>query len=240
MKQFDYEEREKILAAGEMCLEDLLLEIENCPEEIEDTEAFAEAKERLGKAEEKAWARLSQQRKRERQRRWGLVAACFVLMLAAVLLIGKPSVAYQKLWNHIFVKDNTETSISIVSSSTVLLPEDWSGCYLLTELPEGFKIESTEKTDFGYSIFYINDDNGYIDFSVSIDDYNVHLDIEDCTVEEIMIGDNKATLITKADGEQVIYRTLYWIDDNTFFYLSCNDLTVEVLQGLVKSVMLAE
>lgn len=236
MNKLTEKNQEKLLAAGEICYNELLQDIEQIKP---NDEVPNYNREKLRQAEAAAWRELHRQKQRTRTRRWAMLAACLLLALTAVMLTGKPSVAYQKFWNNLFVKDNG-TSISIVSSSTVLLPEDWSGCYLPTEIPPDYTIESAEKNDFGQSIFYTNPDGNYIDFSAYIGDFNAHLDTENCIVEQIIVSGNEGMIRTKYKDDKIVCISINWIADEVLFDVSCDVLSKETLLSIAESVMIAQ
>ncbi len=236
MKELTEKDREKILAAGEICYKEILQDIEQI---MTDDVPISYDREKLRQAEAKAWQEVRRNERRAKYKRMAILAACLILALVTVMLTGKPSVAYQKFWNSLFVKDNG-TSISIVSSSTALLPEDWSGCYVPMEIPPDYAIESAEKYEFVQSIFYINETDNYIDFSVETGDFNVHLDSEDCLIENIKIDDKDGMLRTKYKNNEIAYMSISWVDNNVFFSLSADNLSQETLLSIAESIMIAE
>lgn len=236
MREFNEKEQEKLELAAELYFAKLRRDIEQI--ELDDeTPDFDQ--EKMRQAEAKAWQELYRRQRRAKTRRWAMLAACLLLALAAVMLTGKPSVAYQKFWNNLFVKDN-ETSMSVSSNSTTPLPENWSGCYLPTEIPPEYAIESTEKNKFVQSIFYINEAGNYIDFSVYIGDFNVHIDTEDCVLEEVTVAGKEGFVRTKYKNDEIVYISISWLDNEKFFDLSADNLSKETLLSIAESVMIAE
>ena len=236
MKELTEKDRENILAAGEICYKEILQDIEQI---TTDDVPISYDREKLRQAEAEAWREVHRNERKTKYKRLAILAACLIIALVTVMLTGKPSVAYQKFWNNLFVKDN-ETSMSIVSSSTALLPENWSGCYVLMEIPPGYVIESAEKNDFVQSIFYINEAGNYIDFSVDLGDFNVHLDTEDCLIKNIMVNDKDGMLRTKYKNNEIAYISISWVDNDMFFSLSADNLSCETLLSIAKSIMIAE
>jgi len=236
MRNLSEREWEKLSAAGEICYNEIMRDIEQISL---DDKSIDYDREKIRQAENEAWQELRRTKRRTRNKRLAALTACLLLALTAVMLTGKPSVAYQKFWNNLFVKDNG-TSMSISSSSTALLPENWSGCYLPMEIPPGYAIENAERHEFVQAIFYINAEGNYIDFSANIGDFNVHLDTEDCILEEIKIGNADGILITKYKNNEVICINLDWIDNEVFFNVSSNVLSKETLLSIAESIMIAE
>lgn len=236
MREFNEKEQQKLEQAAELYFDKLWRDIEQI--ELDDeTPDFDQ--EKIRRAEAKAWQELHRRQRRAKTRRWAMLAACLLLALAAVVLVGKPSVAYQKFRNTMFVQNNG-TSMSISSTSTVLLPEDWSGCYLPTEIPPEYAIESSEKNNFLQSIFYINEAGNYIDFSVYIGDFNMHIDTEDCVLEEVTIAGKEGFMRTKYKNDEVVYISVSWLDNEMFFDLIADNLSKETLLSIAESVMIAE
>lgn len=236
MRKFNKEEEVKLELAAELYFAKLRREIEKI--ELDDeTPDFDQ--EKMRQAEAKVWQELYRRQRRAKTRRWAMLAACLILALAAVMLTGKPSVAYQKIRNALFVQNN-ETSMSVSSNSTTPLPENWSGCYLPTEIPPDYAIESTEKNKFVQSIFYINEAGNYIDFSVYIGDFNVHIDTEDCVLEEVTVAGKKGFVRTKYKNDEIVCVSISWLDNEKFFDLSTDNLSKETLLSIAESVMIAE
>ena len=236
MKELTEKDREKLLVAGEICYKEILQDIEQI---AKDDVPISYNREKLRQAEAEAWQEVYRNERRTKYKHIAILAACLFLALTVVMLTGKPSVAYQKFWNNLFVKDNGN-SMSIVSSSTALLPEDWSGYYVPMEIPPGYVIESAERNDFGQSIFYINADGNYINFSVGLGDFNVHLDTEDCIVENIMVDNKDGMLRTKYKNNEIAYISISWVDNDMFFSLSADNLSCETLLSIAKSILFAE
>ena len=236
MREFDKEEQVKLELAAELYFAKLRRDIEQIKLD-DETPDFD--REKLRQAEAEAWQELYRHQRQAKTRRWAMLAACLLLALAAVMLAGKPSVAYQKFWNNLFVKDNG-TSMSVSSTSTALLPDILINYYPPTEIPPEYAIESSEKNKFLQSILYINEAGNYIDFSVYIDDFNVNIDKEDCIFEEITISEKKGFVRTKYNNDEVVYISVSWLDNEMFFDLSANNLSQETLLNIAESVMIAE
>ena len=236
MRNLSKKELEKVSAVGTICYDEIMQDIEQI---ALDDEPLNYDREKIRQAEAAAWQELHRAERRARNKRLAMLAACLLLALTAVMLTGKPSVAYQKFFNNLFVKDNG-TSMSVVSSSTALLPDDWSGCYLPVEIPPGYTIENAESNEFLQSIFYVNADGNYIDFSVNLGDFNVHLYKEDCTLEEIKIGNADGIMRTKYKNNEVAYTSISWIDNDVFFDVSADNLSSETLLSIAESIMIAE
>lgn len=236
MRNLSEKEWEQLSAAGKICYDEIMQDIEKISLDDEPPDYD---REKIRQAEAAAWQEVRQAESKARNKRLAMLAACLLLALTAIMLTGKPSVAYQKFWNNLFVKDNG-TSMSISSSSTALLPENWSGCYLPMEIPPGYAIESTESDEFGQSIFYVNADGNYIDFSVNLGDFNVHLDKENCTLEEMKIGNTDGLLRTKYKNDEIICVSISWIDNDVFFDVSADNLSSETLLSIAESIMIAE
>ncbi len=236
MREFDKEEQVKLELAAELYFAKLRRDIEQIKLD-DETPDFD--REKLRQAEAEAWQELYRQQRQAKIHRWARLAACLLLALAAVMLAGKPSVAYQKFWNNLFVKDNG-TSMSVSSSSTALLPENWSGCYVPMEIPPEYAIESSEKNKFLQSILYINEAGNYIEFSVYFGDFNVHIDTEDCVQEKVSVAGKEGFITTKYKNDEVVYISISWLDNETFFNLMTDNLSKETLLSIAESVMIAE
>lgn len=236
MNELTEKDREKLLTAGEICYKEMLQDIEQIA--IDDIPISYDHK-KIRSAETEAWQEMRRTERKAKIKRMAVLVTCLLLALTAVMLTGKPSVAYQKFFNNLFFKDNGN-SISIVSSSTVLLPDNWRGCYLPAVIPYGYVIESAEKNGFIQSIFYVDADGNYIDFSANIGDFNVHVDTEDCIVENIIVGDKDGIIRIKYKNDEVTYKSISWGDDKVFFDVSSNSLSKETLLSIAESVMIAE
>lgn len=239
MRELTERDRKVLLLAGKIYYENLMHEIEFMDLGLSEEEEPEYDRERLRKAEAEAWAEFYRRQRWAKIRKWTLVIACLVLAFGLVLSQGKPLVAYQKLLNKGFALEN-ETSMSVVSRSTVLVPEDWSGCYVLALIPQGYKIESAEKSKKIQRIMYVNEFGEYIDFSVYIDYYNVNLDKENGIVDKIKIGDIEGNLITRVKNGSVEYYAITWKDGDIFFDVTSNGLNIETLTRVAESAMIAE
>lgn len=239
MRELTERDRKVLLLAGKICYENLMNEIEFMDLGLSEEEEPEYDRERLRKAEAEAWAEFYRRQRWTKIRKWTLVIACLVLAFGLVLSQGKPLVAYQKLFNKGFAVEN-ETSMSVVSRSTVLVPEDWSGCYVPALIPRGYEIESAEKSDKIQSIVYANDNGEYIVFSVDIDNYNVNLDKENCIVEHIQIGDIEGNLMTRMKDDSVEYYAISWKKNDMFFDVTSNGVNIETITRIAESVIIAE
>lgn len=65
-----------------------------------------------------------------------------------------------------------------------------------------------------------------------IKDKNVHLDSEDCLIENIKIDDKDGMLRTKYKNNGITYMSISWVDNNVFFSLSADNLSCAVCFGL--------
>lgn len=236
MREFDKEEQVKLELAAELYFAKLRRDIEQIKLD-DETPDFD--REKLRQAEAEAWQELYRQQRQAKIHRWAMLTACLLLALAAVMLAGRPSVAYQKFWNNLFVKDNG-TSMSVSSSSTALLPENWSGCYVPMEIPPEYAIENAEADEFSQSIFYINEAGNYINFSVYIGDFNVNIDTEDCVLEDVTIAGQEGVLRTKYKSDEIMCINISWLDNEMFFDLSADNLNKETLLSIAESVMIAK
>lgn len=239
MRELTERDRKVLLLAGKICYENLMNEIEFMDLGLSEEEEPEYDRERLRKAEAEAWAEFYRRQRWAKIRKWTLVIACLVLAFGLVLSQGKPLVAYQKLFNKGFAVEN-ETSMSVVSRSTVLVPEDWSGCYVLSEIPKGYKIESAEKSKKIQRIMYTNELGDYIDFSAGVNSYNVNVDTENCVVEDIKVNGVDAKLLTRYKDNVVEYYAISWEKDEVFFDVTSNGLSMETLISVAENVMLAQ
>lgn len=103
MREFDKEEQVKLELAAELYFAKLRRDIEQIKLD-DETPDFD--REKLRQAEAEAWQELYRQQRQAKIHRWARLAACLLLALAAVMLAGKPSVAYQKFWNNQFAPQN--------------------------------------------------------------------------------------------------------------------------------------
>ncbi len=232
MREYTAKEYEKLLTASKICYNELICDIDNI--DMAGTAEFDE--EKIRRAEQSAW---QEQRVLERKRmvkRWSMAAACLLIAISAVMLSAKPGVAYQKFWNKLFVKDNG-TSMSISSNAAAMVPDDWNGRYVPTEIPQGYQIENADVLDTMYSIYYENEVENYIQFDVTVDEFNVHLDTENCEIENVQIGDITGLVRTKYKNGEKVYSSVVWYDENECFILDSNELSVESLVSIAESVM---
>lgn len=237
MKTLTNADREKLLLAGEICYEEILRDVQKI--ESMKSEPVEYDRDRIRRAETEAWREVRRANCAGRIRRVVMVTSCLLLAIVAVMMSGTPSVAYHKLWNNLFVKDDGNY-VSIVTNSSAQIPQNWTGCYVPTEVPQEYVIESVERTDTVKSILYINADGNYISFGAVSGEYGAHLDAEDCDIKEIAVGDMSGLLITKYKGEEIIYRCVCWFDEEKYFDLSSDVLSDNTLISIAESVMVVK
>lgn len=232
MRELTAAERKKLMLAGETCYNELLSDINHM--DMADIPEFSE--EKIRNAEQAAWEELRVLERKRMVKRWSMVAACLLVAVGVVMLSAKPTVANQKFWNKLFVKDNG-TSMSISSNAAALVPDDWNGRYVPMEIPQGYHIENVDGFDTMYSIYYENEAGNYIQFDVTVGEFNLHLDTENCEIEDVQIGGMSGLARTKYINGEKVYSSVMWYDENTCFVLDSNVLIIESLMSIAESVM---
>lgn len=232
MREFTAREQEKLMLAGEICYNELLGDINRI--DMAGIPEFDE--EKIRRAEQAAWQEVRALERKRMIKRGGMAAACLLIAMSAVMLSAKPSVAYQQLWNRLFLKDNG-TSMSISSNAAALVPDDWNGRYVPMEIPQGYWIENVDGFDMIYSIYYENDTGDRITFDVTVGEYNLHLDTENCEIENVQIDDMNGLARTKYKNGEKAYSSVMWYDETKCFILDSNVLSIESLMSIAESVM---
>ena len=237
MRTLTNADRDKLLSAGEICYEEILRDVQEM--ETVASEPVDYDRDKIRNAEAEAWREVQRANSIGRLRRAAMVTACLLLAVVVVMMSGKPGVAYHKLWNSLFVRDNADY-VSIVANSSAHIPEDWTGCYVPTKVPREFVIECAEKTETVKRIFYRNEDGNYIGFDAVVGEYGVNLDTEGCDVKEITVGEMSGLLITKDKCGKTIYRRLCWFDEEQYFDLISDVLDENALINTAESVMVVK
>lgn len=234
MREFTKAELEKLALAGNFCYSELLSDLAAIDTD-KSTVAFDEAKIRA--AEAAAWQDLAKTERRAQIKRLTVVAACLLIVAGVAALSAKPAVANKKLWPNLFVKDNG-TYMEIVSNAAAMVPDGWDGCYVPMEIPQGYRIESAENLDTMCGICYVNDADNYITFNATLGEYAVHMDTENCEMNDIQIGDKQGVTRVKYKNGEIAYYSVAWYDDNEFFSLSSDALDIQILTSIAESVMI--
>ena len=128
-----------------------------------------------------------------------------------------------------------------ITSSPVIIPDNWSGNYAPTKMLLEYKIADWEDENSMYWVQYTNDAEEYITFSVVEGNYSTTIDTENAEVEKIMIGDREGVCITKKkDNGEKIHRHIVWTIGDALLSLSADDLSADMLIDIAASVMKTE
>lgn len=92
------------------------------------------------------------------------------------------------------------------------IPQDWDG-YVPEYIPDGYKIERTEKHAMSQSIYFTNEENKAIRFTQYFKaDTDLRIDTENTIVENIKINDSEAVIAQKQG-----FTSIVWEDDYLFY-----------------------
>ena len=157
---------------------------------------------------------------KERTIRFLPKAAVFLLVLIGCFTIVVASVQALrvKALNIILDIQNQYTSIQSTDKykeqteqNNEQVPPDWQG-YAPSYVPQGFKVDKTEKRDHLEAIHYANDQGQTIRFTrYSNSNTDVRIDTEGAAVQNIMIHDKEAILAEKQGLVSIV-----WEDDALF------------------------
>jgi len=175
--------------------------------------------------------------KKERQKvtKYLPKAAIFLLVLLGSFTIAVSSVhawrvkALNTILNirdkYTAIQSYDQNNYQVQNTETV--PQDWDG-YVSTYIPDGYKIEKTEKRTMSQTILYTNEEKNTIRFIQYLNsDTDLRIDTENAIVENTKINNHDALIAQKQGLISIV-----WKDDYLFYISGEADKT-----ELIKMVM---
>jgi len=186
---------------------------------------------------------LKQERKRRNKgnRRSSLLkfakrAAIFLLFLIGInfLLITNVSAYRIHFLNTIISIQEKFTQIDYSSDETdysVNIPENWSGLYYLTYLPQGYKLTDSSPEIFRATIVFTDDEGNHITLLQHSVQSSQQIDSEGGKAKKVLVNEEEAYL-TEKDGLKIIS----WLQYDKTFYLEANNIDVNEMIKIAEGI----
>jgi hypothetical protein len=155
-------------------------------------------------------------------------AAIFVLILFTSLSILTVSVEAFRVRVFNFFMETNEKFTNVRIDEELEDDENdivlWDGYYLLSYVPEGFRIESKDILNDTRIIQY-TDNNNFITFAQAPNGTEFQLDTEGSNISEVMINNNKGIF---AEKENI--NILFWSNTESSFYIISGISSEEIIK----------